>query len=193
MTTPLPVIKDLDIFSTASTSGPSARRPGHLASPDHRSINTSGCLCTKQDGWPDPAQAWAAQRPYTHTGSDGVSHSGAYRRTIRALRTIGLPGAKNFGVQFHPSSIERQHVFSRIRCPFAPPSLQGLHHYYGQFRPLPRHRYSSLWCLPFAFSVRIRGKVLTFRTKANQCIKREYPRKSGYLITVLFGGRRRIP
>src|SRR5882757_1857606 len=57
----------------------------------------------------------------------------------------------------------------RITLPFAPPSLQGLHHYCGQLRPSSWHRYSSSWCLPFVISLAIQNEVLTFHTKA--CIE----------------------
>jgi hypothetical protein len=49
----------------------------------------------------------------------------------------------------------RSIAFRLGRAPSAPPSL--------------RHRYSFSWCQPFVFSLRIRSKVLTFRTKA--CIE----------------------
>ena len=49
--------------------------------------------------------------------------------------------------------------------PFALPSLQRSHRYYGQLRPSSRHRYSSSWCLPFVISLANQNEVLTFHTK----------------------------
>ena len=66
----------------------------------------------------------------------------------------------------HPRMTGWQLSSTGQRCPFAPPSLQGFHHYCGQLRPSFWHRYSFSWCLPFVISLAIQNEVLTFHTKA---------------------------